>query len=1177
MIQNSRQGNNLKEYVNSVPFIDTNETSKNYFRISKFPDRLYVGKNSFRISGNNDQLVLGSRIYIDVVDNNGNIIYHEVLNVISKDKSKIVVIHVYENTPSGEATVYIGGRLRKNPTTGEPIPYTDDPNSANNKDVPNVIWIGKTSVVIDSSNPSDLFYGKEPEIMFTERLVSYFEISGSTRRETISGSGQRLSITSQILPSQYSNDSKFEDSIVEEGKVFRRIPEITGNTGQYEGSIRIPEYAELTKIKSNQAIFSKTMEGGRIYVNSINVENSLPKGASVTIPDYSASIVRVVNNTTIEVDNPFNVKRSVTLSDGTVTDLNFDKFVNQATFSISYFNDNIARTETLVTESFANIEFTNIEPLGGTLDKINISYKSVGSFGNFRDVGQFKVEKQNYLVDSSVQKLTLAKGLVEKQIGFVENQSETDTYWTASGVGISGTSLVFSEDKITNAFEIDHSGSFDSSQYIIVTKTDFGQTTFSAKKNTEYTLEFDSNYEADPADTSSWTKPFLDVYISGSGVRSGEVNVNNSTAPLDDLTLGTYIGTVDSRYGKQRENKFSFITLDNKDIKPVFVIRSGKWTLGKISMSPRLERGYSPNHFKLNVPISDLQSRTELVFNFDYLTKDSKPANINSQVFGVKFKGASSFVSQSIVNISSSFEDRITILELSGSSPSGGVDWDDVNNKPTVVSSSAQIANDISGSLAEFSQSIVEQLGFRPTGSADNNQVLFWQNGITGSDSLIWDSSNSRLGVNTTPDYSFHLVGDLYVDGAIRDRNESTGSTGEVLTSTPTGLLWATASQSETQDLQDVTDNGFVTTNPIQADYVSSSYYLFSPLNDATAPPYQEGTVYYNTEHGALNVYNDIADEYMELGQEFYVRGINKSGTTISKGTPVRISGSQGDQPAFVPAVAEDIHTGSYKESYSNHIIGVAHHNIANGATGYVTEIGLVRGINTNGFTGGDTVFVDETGALTGTPPPYPYETIKVGYVTKVGNNGTIYVRPKEPIHIAELSQFSGSAEVGDVLVFTDNDVFEPTKTLSNITASGSFSGSFQGDGSGLTNITITVSGTDDEIFFRSGSQLTTDPIFLWQDQTLKVGDVHIKSESIGFQTKRLIIKNGNFEDLIITGSTQLRAIGGTNVLNIKNTLGNDTISVNPEGVFILQPYTNEPTAVQGGIMASGSELFFGV
>lgn len=939
MIQKSRQGNNLKEYVKSVPYIDTNETSKNYFRVSKFPDRLYVGKNSFRISGNNENLVVGSRIYVDVVDDNGNIIYHEVLNVISKDKSRIVVIHVYSNTPVGEATVYIAGRLRRDPQTGNRIPYDEDPNSQNNKDVPNLIWVGKTSVVIDSSNPSELFYGSEPNISFSERLVAYYEISGSDRRTTISGSGQRLSIASDILPSQFSNLSKFDDAIVEEGKVFRSIPVISDNVGEYDGGTRIPEFAELTKIKANEAIFTKTMEGGRIFVNNISVTDSLPKGVTVTIPDYSASIVRVINNTTIEVDRPFSVQQDITLEDGTTRTFNFTKFINEPTYSISYFDDNINKTETLVSESFANIEFRGLEPLAGTLDKIAIRYKSVGSFGNFRDVGEFKIEEQNYLVDQSVQKLTLDQGLTEKRIGYVESQSEVNQYWTGSGVNISGTSLLFNEDNITNAFEINHSGSFSKNHYVVITKTGTVNTNVLATRGTEYTLKFESYYDADPAGTGSWNTPFMDVYISGSNIQSDQVNTNDLNPPLKDRSLGTYIGTVDSRYGKQNSNKIHFITTERKEIKPFFVIRSGKWTIGKIEINPRLEEGYSPNQYKLSVPISDLQQRSELVFDFNYLNKDSKPANISTKIFGVKFRGSDSFVSRSIADLSASIDDRITQIEVSGAAVSG-VLWDDIGNKPTVISSSQQIAEDISGSLTEFSQSVLVELGQRPTGSAIDNQILFWDSGIAGSNDLIWDSSTNRFGVNTnTPNYDFHLVGDFYLTGHVYDKNESTGSNGQILTSTPSGLLWS-------------------------------------------------------------------------------------SGSTSS---------------------------------------------------------------------------------------------------------------------------------------------------------SGSFSGSFQGDGSNLTGVTINYSGSDYEIFFRSSSTLDTDPIFLWQDDTLKVGDVHIKPQSIGFETKRLIIKNGSNEDLIITGSTKLRSVTGQDVLNIKNTLGNDSITVNDEGVFILQAFNTEPTPIEGGLMSSGSDLYFGV
>jgi len=231
---------------------------------------------------------------------------------------------------------------------------------------------------------------------------------------------------------------------------------------------------------------------------------------------------------------------------------------------------------------------------------------------------------------------------------------------------------------------------------------------------------------------------------------------------------------------------------------------------------------------------------------------------------------------------------------------------------------------------------------------------------------------------------------------------------------------------------------------------LSSSYIDLDVLEDGDVPPHKEGRIFYAAEDGALSVYNDEADITLQVGQEFFVRVYNP-GSQIDNGTPVRISGSQGDRPRAFPAVAED-HTSGVV--FENHIIGVATHDIGASSEGYVTAQGIVRNVDTSNFNAGDILFL-QTGSPAqpeeynrNTPPPFPYDVVVVGLVARAQNNGFIFVEPREPTHFSDISGLSGSINVDDGALWVyeaSSGAWTNSNTLPNIEATGSFTGSFEG------------------------------------------------------------------------------------------------------------------------------------
>lgn len=180
----------------------------------------------------------------------------------------------------------------------------------------------------------------------------------------------------------------------------------------------------------------------------------------------------------------------------------------------------------------------------------------------------------------------------------------------------------------------------------------------------------------------------------------------------------------------------------------------------------------------------------------------------------------------------------------------------------------------------------------------------------------------------------------------------------------------------------------------ISIEYTSGNFNNIdiSPNLDANMP-YKEGRLYYSSDTKTFNAYLDQPDVTLNIGQEQYVRMVNKTNATIANGTVVYISGAQGNRPLCWPAIAtNDFHT--------SHLVGIATHDILNNQEGLITTFGEVGGINTSSYSAGDTLYLSNTtaGALTKIRPSYG-KIMKIAYAINSSNNGKLLViRPMEDI-----------------------------------------------------------------------------------------------------------------------------------------------------------------------------------
>ena len=204
----------------------------------------------------------------------------------------------------------------------------------------------------------------------------------------------------------------------------------------------------------------------------------------------------------------------------------------------------------------------------------------------------------------------------------------------------------------------------------------------------------------------------------------------------------------------------------------------------------------------------------------------------------------------------------------------------------------------------------------------------------------------------------------------------------------------------------------FDTTSDVMKVY-SSGLWISAALGDITSatfdylqanttvadPSYVEGRLFYdNTDH-ALSYYNDSSQMTVNLGQEMVVRVRNNTGATIPNGSATYISGASGQTPTIVLARADSAIT-------ADTVIGIATTEILNNGFGYITTLGIVRGLDTSLAAEGSIIYLSPSvaGGYTTTRPTSPNHATTLGYVAyQHAVNGKLFVQVHTGSHLSEL------------------------------------------------------------------------------------------------------------------------------------------------------------------------------
>jgi len=253
----------------------------------------------------------------------------------------------------------------------------------------------------------------------------------------------------------------------------------------------------------------------------------------------------------------------------------------------------------------------------------------------------------------------------------------------------------------------------------------------------------------------------------------------------------------------------------------------------------------------------------------------------------------------------------------------------------------------------------------------------------------------------------FSIVDDIGPNGL----NELQAETGTAITKANQALDALDAMAKSLENLAPDPVN-----NHVKTDYLDMS--TTAPTTGAV------GRMRWNDTDGTIDVGLKGGNVNLQLGQEQFIRVVNKTGADLTEAAYqcVRISGAQGQRPKVALAQADN-------DANSGDTIGLVTETIANNLEGFVTTSGIVRDINTTGslqsetWLDGDILYLSGTtaGRVTNIKPTAPIHTVIVGFVIHAHvTQGKIFVKVDNGYEIDELHnvQITPTVLAGSLLIY---------------------------------------------------------------------------------------------------------------------------------------------------------------
>ena len=368
-------------------FRDTNNKSPNILDIKFVPEVFTAGKNIFKLKPNNKIISSNFPIDIEILDKNGEPIYHEILK--SKEKTDLinVSVYVYETTPAGQCTITILSTVTTD-RTGRRL-------TRENIKKHNYKYTHTLSVDPKKQNESEIIYSKEPEISIKEKSFSVIEeINAPNKLTTTSGFG---------------NYELREDG----------TPRLTARNN----------------------LFDEDFIDGTIYFGSLS--SDYRPSVAIRPFEYTSSIKSVVSPRQVNLKDAV----YITGSDGVFRTVSS---VTNQPYTIKYYKKPTIRNITQNIKTYAQIDISGLDPEVGNTSRIKVFAKSaVKPNQSYELIYDDVVLKNNRLVDTGSKFIEYPIGIFQKNVTVKSAGTQvtydldtSSSYWNAISVNGAPTDIV---------------------------------------------------------------------------------------------------------------------------------------------------------------------------------------------------------------------------------------------------------------------------------------------------------------------------------------------------------------------------------------------------------------------------------------------------------------------------------------------------------------------------------------------------------------------------------------------------------------------------------------------------------------------------------------------------------------------------------------------------------------
>jgi len=294
----------------------------------------------------------------------------------------------------------------------------------------------------------------------------------------------------------------------------------------------------------------------------------------------------------------------------------------------------------------------------------------------------------------------------------------------------------------------------------------------------------------------------------------------------------------------------------------------------------------------------------------------------------------------------------------------------------------------------------------------------------------------------------------------------------------------------------------------------------------------------------------------IEDPNQVFVTIKNKTGAQLDKGTPVYASGSSGN--------ASDVYTADATDNTKMPAAFIVRDDIAIDAEGKGVIAGFINGIDTSGFSAGDTIYVAGSGGYTNVKPTGSALIQNIGKAVKIdATNGSLIV--------------VGAGRTNDVPNLPDGKIWVGSSTntvTSSIVTIDEIGKKFTIDASGST--VFEIIGSEGQLFAvtdtLSGSLFAVSdvsglPIIeVFSDDTVKIGSFNNQAIIVNGATA---VVSGSFSGSFQGDGSALTGIASVDITDLNTFTG----SIQTEVDTLTAATSSYLTSVPAGTISSSAQV----